>query len=130
MRDLTRAEDELARFFSGMNLKADYPQVDVWVGQRGGLICAQIPGVDPEQLDITVYHDTVTIQGRRDPEYSGGDIVVHRRERLHGAFTRSFAMPFMVDSDNVSARFDQGVLTLELPRPEQDMPRQIKVTSG
>ena len=52
---------------------------------------------------------------------------MHRRERPHGPFTRTFILPFRADADRVSARFDRGVLTLELPRPESDKPRHVKI---
>jgi HSP20 family protein len=53
---------------------------------------------------------------------------VHRRERAQGPFARTIALPFRVDAEKVAARFDRGVLTLTLPRPEADKPRQVKVT--
>jgi HSP20 family protein len=71
--------------------------------------------VPPDQLDVTVRQDTVTLRGKRAPDAVEGDAIVHRRERPYGPFTRTFILPFRVDADRVSARFNRGILTLELP---------------
>jgi HSP20 family protein len=92
------------------------------------MITAQVPGVQPDQLDVTVHQDTVTLRGRRDPEPIEGEVIVHRRERPYEAFTRTFILPFRVDAERVSTRFNRGILTLELPRPESDKPRHVKIT--
>ena len=83
--------------------------------------------VSPDQLDVTVHQDTVTLRGKREPEALDGDAVVHRQERPQGPFTRTVVLPFRVDADRVSARFERGVLTLELPRPESDKPRKVRI---
>jgi HSP20 family protein len=78
-----------------------------------------------------VHQDTVTLRGKRDPEIMGGeDVIVHRQERAHGPFSRTVVLPFRVDADQVSARFDRGILILELPRPAADKPRRIAITRG
>jgi HSP20 family protein len=84
--------------------------------------------MQPDQLDVTVHQDTVTLRGRREPEQVEGEVVVHRRERPYGPFTRTFILPFRVDADRVSAGFTRGILTLELPRPESDKPRHVKIS--
>jgi HSP20 family protein len=60
----------------------------------------------------------------------GEDAIVHRQERATGAFARTVVLPFRLDADKVSARFERGVLALSLPRPETDKPRQIKIASS
>jgi HSP20 family protein len=55
------------------------------------------------------------------------DAIVHRQEHVHGPFVRSVVLPFRVDGEKATARFERGVLTLELPRPEEDRPHKIKV---
>jgi HSP20 family protein len=133
-RERRRAQDEMNRLFGGLRFpqSADFPPVNVWAGADGTTVMAQVPGVNPDELDITVHQDTVTLRGKRDPEPPDADApdtetIVHRQERPLGPFTRTIVLPFRVDADKVSARFDRGLLTLELPRPEADKPHQIKI---
>jgi HSP20 family protein len=129
-RDMRRAQDDMNRLFGGLRfaLRTEFPAANVWASADGAIITAQVPGVQPDQLDVTVHQDTVTLRGRREPEQVEGEVVVHRRERPYGPFTRTFIMPFRVDADRVSARFSRGMLTLELPRPESDKPRHVKIS--
>jgi HSP20 family protein len=131
-RDMRRAQDEMNRFFGGLrfDFRSEFPAFNVWAGADGALVTAQVPGVSPDQIDITVHRDTVTLRGKRDPEEVGEEAVVHRRERPHGPFTRTIVLPFRVDANRVSARFERGILALELPRPEDDKPRHIKVANA
>jgi HSP20 family protein len=129
LRDMRRAQDEMDRLFGGFRLalRTEFPAVNVWVGTDGAIVTAQVPGVSPDQLDVTVHQDTVTLRGKREVEALDGETTVHRRERPQGPFTRTVSLPFRVDADRVAARFERGVLTLELPRPESDKPRHVKI---
>jgi HSP20 family protein len=128
-RDMRRTQEELNRLFGGLRfaLRTEFPPVNVWASADGAIVRAQVPGVSPDQLDVTVHQDTVTLRGKREPEALDGDVVVHRQERPQGPFTRTLVLPFRVDADQVNARFDRGVLTLELPRPESDKPRKVRI---
>src|SRR5258708_32855600 len=128
-REARRMQGDFNRLFGRLPFtqQEEFPPVNVWAGIDGAVVTAEVPGVDPDTLDITVYQDTVTLRGKRDPEVVGDDVVVHRQERPHGPFARTVVLPFRVDADNVSARFANGILTLELPRPAADKPRQIKI---
>jgi HSP20 family protein len=129
---IRRAQDEMNRLFASPRfaLRPEFPQVNVWAGADKAILKAEVPGVSPDQLDVTVHQDIVTLRGKRDPEKVDGEAIAHRQERMHGSFARTIVLPFRVDADKVSARFDRGVLTLELPRPAADRPRQIKVARG
>ena len=76
---------------------------------------------------ITIRRDIVTLRGNRPPEAVEQGAVVQPEERMHGAFARTIVLPFRVDADKASARFEHGVVSLTLPRPEDDKPHQIKV---
>jgi HSP20 family protein len=128
-RETRRAQDEMNRLLAGLRFppSADFPPVNVWAGADGATVMAEIPGINPDELDITVHQDTVTLRGKRDPEPPDDETIVHRQERPLGPFTRTIVLPFRVDADKVSARFNRGLLTLELPRPEADKPHQVKI---
>ena len=129
-RDMRRTQGEINRLFGGLRLamRSEFPAVNIWANADGAIVTAQVPGVIPDQLDVTVHQDTVTLRGKREPEPLGEDAVVQRQERPLGPFTRTLVLPFRVDADRVSARFERGVLTLDLPRPESDKPRHVKIT--
>lgn len=129
LRDMRRAQEEMNRLFGGLRsaLRSEFPAVNLWASTDGVMVTAQVPGVSPDKLDVTVHQDTVTLRGKREPETIEGEVVWHRQERPQGPFTRTVVLPFGVDADRVSARFERGVLTLELPRPESDKPRHVKI---
>jgi HSP20 family protein len=129
IRQMRRAQADMDRLMRGFRLapQPEFPLMNVWAGADGAVIAAEIPGVVPEELDIAVHQNTVTLKGTRAAEPLAEDAVVHRKERITGAFVRTVTLPFRADGDNASARFSRGVLHLELPRPEADKPHHIKV---
>ena len=103
----------------------EFPAVNIWNGAEAYVLTAEIPGVDPEKLDVAVVGDTVTIRGARAPlELKEGE-TYHRVERGHGQFVRSIKLPKPLNADKVEARYARGVLNLRLPRAEAEMPRKI-----
>lgn len=108
---------------------SDYPAMNVWANEDGVIITAELPGVDTEDLDISVRDNVLTLSGHRPPEDVGEEVTYHRRERGTGNFRRAFRLPFQVDPDAVEARYAKGVLWLMLPRAEEDKPRKISVQS-
>jgi HSP20 family protein len=132
-RDMRRTQEQINRLFGGLRFSAatEFPPVNVWVGPEGAIVAAEMPGVSPDKADVTVHQNTVTLHGQRDPEAQDyGDAVVHRQERVVGPFTRTIVLPFRVDADRVSAKFERGMLMLTLPRPTADQPRHIKIASA
>jgi HSP20 family protein len=86
--------------------------------------------VDPENLDIAVHNDTVTLKGSRQPLKIAEDEALRRNERGYGQFSRTLTLPFRLSPDSVKASLQKGVLTLRLPRAEQDKPRKIQVKAA
>lgn len=86
-----------------------------------------LPGVKPEEVDISITGDTLTIKGehKEEPEVSQEDYFY--KERRFGAFSRSVTIPVSVQSDKAEATFEDGILTLVLPKAEEIKPKQIKV---
>lgn len=103
-----------------------FPPINVSESGDAVFVRAEMPGVDPKQLDIKVESDTLTIAGERHPVEESG-VSHHRREREWGTFHRSFSMPSRVDAEHVAARYDNGILTIELPKAAEVRPKQIAV---
>ncbi len=129
---LRRIQDEASRAFDayGQEAPAEYPPVNLWRGPDGLVVTAEIPGVRPEDVDVTVHHNTLTIKGSREPEDGRPDRAFHRREREYGAFARTLVLPFGVEPERVQARVQNGVLSIELPRPETERPRRVQIRAG
>ena len=85
------------------------------------------PGVSPDDLEISIRRDTVTLRGTRKGEPTEGAVVLSQ-ERMTGSFARNMVLPFRVDTEKASAKFDRGVVTLTLPRPEEDKPHRISIS--
>jgi HSP20 family protein len=103
-----------------------FPAVNVWEDNDHLYVEAEVPGVKPENLDVTVSGNELTIKGER-PEELPGDAAFHRRERGQGSFTRIVRLSSEVNADNVQAALNDGVLLLTLAKAEAAKPRKIKV---
>ena len=131
MRRMRREMDRLMNRASlGMTSAPCYPAMNVWTNEDGAIATAELPGFAPDDLDISVVGDTLTVSGNRAPEDVGEGARYHRRERGCGRFTRSFQLPFQVEGNAVEAAFENGVLRIELPRAEADKPKRITVKAG
>jgi len=124
---LERFQNDMNRLFSqaarpSWAASPQLPSMNIWTGEEGALVTAALPGVRPDNLDISVLGQTLTLRGRRDPEALRDDEAYHRRERPHGEFSRSVELPFRVDAQKVVAEFKDGVLELMLPRAAEDEP--------
>ena len=129
VRQMRFAQRDMSRLLDNLRLAAppEFPLMNVWTGTDGAVITAEIPGVVPEELDIAVHQNTVTLRGSRPAEPLPEGAVVHRRERITGTFARNLVLPFRLDGDHATAKFRNGVLRLDLPRPEADKPHKINV---
>ena len=107
-----------------------YPAINIWTNDDGQLITAEMPGVHPEDINIDVNADALSISGERKPDEVDKDANYHRRERGYGSFSRTIQLPFMVDPNKVEANFKNGVLMISLPRAEVDKPKKITVKSS
>jgi HSP20 family protein len=101
--------------------------LDVSENENEFVVKASLPGVKPEDVQITIHGETLTIQGETNLEEEKKGDHWHLRERRFGSFHRSISLSTPVDSDKAQATFEHGVLTLTLPKSEAAKPRQIKV---
>jgi HSP20 family protein len=129
LREMQRLQREMNRIFSGLDypLTQEVPPVNAWVGEGDVVVTAELPGVDPGKVDISVVGDTLTISGSRETEPLKEGESYHRQERSHGRFTRTLQLPFPVEVGKVDAKYDKGILRMTLPRAEADKPRKISV---
>jgi HSP20 family protein len=103
------------------------PACDIFEDKDGIKIVAEIPGVNPEDVKLSLENNTLTIRGEKKQIAEEKTERVHRYERSYGAFERSFALPSTVDSDQVDAVYANGLLTVTLPKVERAKPREIQV---
>jgi HSP20 family protein len=128
-REMDRLQREMDRLTRGSRRAggAAFPAVNVWSGKDGVLLTAEVPGVEPDDLDISIVGETLTLSG----EHAGQDLQegerYHRRERSSGHFDRTLQLPFRIDPEGVEASFNDGVLHITLPRAEEDKPKKITV---
>lgn len=129
---LRRELDELFDRFGGVGARAAhsaYPAVNLYETDEAYVLTAELPGLAPEDLTISLEGSTVTLSGERKAAAEEG-ASVHRRERPTGAFRRAFDLPVPIDGDRVEALHKNGVLTLRLPKAPEHRPRQIAVKAG
>ncbi len=105
-----------------------YPPVNLFESEEGYVLTAELPGVAPEDVDVSIEGSTVTLSGERKIEYAAGDgTAIHRRERQSGMFRRGFELPTEIDVDSAKATHKNGVLKLVLPKSAAAKPRQISI---
>ncbi len=109
----------------GMGLALDLLEDD-----ENLVVTAGLPGVKPEDIEISVQGDLLTIRGEARAESESGKGQYHRRERSYGSFFRQIQLPVRVQSESAEARFENGVLTLRLPKAEEARERRIAVRSA
>jgi len=128
-RDMERLFDSLTDF-AGFKTAGVYPAINVSEDHDRILVRAELPGIDPDKLDITMENNTLTIAGEREMPAEKDKVSYHRREREWGRFRRSFSLPTRVESGSVNAKYADGLLTVTLPKAAEARPRQITVQAG
>ncbi|MBI2863158.1 MAG: Hsp20/alpha crystallin family protein [Chloroflexi bacterium] len=105
----------------------EMPTIDMYETDDSLVVKATLPGVKPEDVDISVTGDTLTVKGesKADQEVKRENYI--RKERRHGSFSRAIALPLPVQVDKAQALYENGVLTLTLPKAEEIKPKSIKV---
>ena len=114
---------------NGVSTSAWLPSVDVFEDKESLKIVAELPGLKPEDVKITLENSTLTLRGEKKQVAEEKTERVHRYERSYGSFERSFSLPNTVDADKVAASFENGVLTIILPKAEKAKPREIAVAA-
>jgi HSP20 family protein len=106
------------------------PPVDVYEDEHTVTLKIEVPGIDENDVDVRVENNVLTVHGERKFEKEEKEENFRRVERQYGSFTRTFTLPSTVDSENVSASYDKGILKITLPKKAEAKPKQIKVNVG
>ncbi len=108
----------------------EFPLLNTYISEDKALVVAEIPGIELEDIDLQVVNKTLTINTQRKKEDVSEGTHWYRRERAYGQFSRVIELPFAIDVDNVQASCTQGVLKIELPRAQADLPKKISIQSA
>lgn len=139
MRELTRLRDEMDRIFESWprffgrtfgeeGLRGAWmPAVDIREGKDAIVVTAELPGIDAEDVDVSVQENVLTIRGERRREETREDETLHRVEREYGVFERSFSLPRSADPNKIQANYRDGVLSLTVPKREEAKPKTLKI---
>jgi HSP20 family protein len=106
------------------------PAVDVYEDEHKVVLKLEVPGIRQEDLDVRVENQTLTVRGERRFESEEKEENFHRIERRFGTFTRSFTLPVTVDTGSVAAKYENGVLAIQLAKKEAAKPKQVKIEIG
>jgi HSP20 family protein len=144
-RDLLTIQDEMNQLFGrafgergqqgqgaegGQALRAWAPALDISEQKDAYVVTVELPGVSPEDLEITLEDGLLTLQGERRFQQESSDQQYHRIERRYGSFRRSITLPSQVQADAIEAHFENGVLTVRVPKAEEAKPKKIEVQLG
>lgn len=135
---VTTLQDQINRLFNESfdrsgeesSLTTWAPAVDIYETEHELVVKADLPEVDPKDLDIRVENNILTIRGERKFEKKVDEDNYLRVERSYGSFARSFTLANTVNSEAIKAEYQNGVLTLTIPKREEAKPKQIKVNVG
>ena len=103
------------------------PSVDIYDTDNAIVLTAELPGVSKEDIQVEVKENVLTLKGERSTQNEVEGRQFFRRERISGTFFRSFTLPMETDLEKITAKFVDGVLTLEIPKPEEKKPKQIAI---
>ena len=135
--DARRVDDLVSRFFGGAARGGGVPSAERWdfpmdVIQDGDdlIVRASLPGVSPDEIGVTIEDGLLTIEGERAGETEKGEGEYLLRERRSGRFRRALRLPGSVDADKASPRYENGVLTISLPKREEKKARRLEIRTG
>ena len=137
LRDLVSAQRDFDRLFRAAfspamaegesSTRTWAPPVDIYEDGDNLVLKAELPGINPEDVEVRVEENNLYLKGERKFEKEVKEENYHRVERAYGNFARTFSLPNTVDSEKVTANFMDGVLTLTLPKKEESKPKTIKI---
>ncbi len=135
LENLQREMNRLFDFSFGRGIREEAPllgtswapAVDVYDSKDAILVKADLPGLSKDEIDVSVQDDTLVIKGEKKKDAEVKEDDYYRVERYYGSFYRALPLPAEVDADKVEATYEDGVLTLNLPKKEEAKPKQIRI---
>lgn len=106
------------------------PRIDLVETQDRWTLTAELPGIDPQNVDVNIAHDTLTLKGEKQQDIRSQDAKHHYVERQYGRFQRSIRLPGSADADRINAEFKNGVLTITLAKRAGPEPKRIEIRAG
>ena len=138
-REMTAPTDPFSRVFGDMfsrflepgerGMRVWAPAVDIYETGKDVVVKAEVPGLDPKDVEVRVEDGTLYLKGERKFESEVKEENYYRVERCYGSFARSFPLPASVNADKATAEYANGVLTLTLPKREESQAKTIKIVS-
>jgi HSP20 family protein len=107
-----------------------FPATNLYETSEGYVLTAELPGVSPGDIEVSIEGTTLTLRGERRVDHGDAETNIHRLERQSGSFRRAFELPVAVDGEKVQAVHKNGVLMLRLPKAPEHQPRTIAVQAG
>ena len=135
-RDIAQMQTEMGRLVDGLlesrgrASEGWIPALDVWETESDIVYAFDLPGLAESQISIEVADDTLTVTGERRRETEEQGERFFRFERRHGSFSRAVGLPAGVDDSKIAASYDNGVLEVRVPKPEDARPRRIQLGSA
>ena len=115
---------------SAMTTASFIPAVDIYEDEKKVVLKLEVPGIAEKDLDVSVENNVLTVKGERKFSAEEKEENFHRIERRYGSFYRAFTLPTTVDTEGIDAKYDAGILKLELKKKPEAQPKQIKVSVG
>ena len=129
---MVRLRNSMNRAFAdaAYPFQAAYPAVNIWINDKGAQVTAELPGIDVQNVDISVLGDTLTITGTREPEVLKAEETYHRKERNGSKFSRTLQLPFKINDKAIEAHYAKGILDITLPREEAKNRKKINIKAA
>ena len=128
--ELLDLDNSLAPLFNTLAGRTEFPPTNVWTNENTITFTFAIPGIKPEDIDVTAKFDTLTIKGTRQAEDAPEGARFLRQERGNGFFSRSFALPFKVYTEQVAATYVNGILTVTMPKAKEVQAKKINIVNA
>ena len=107
-----------------------FPAFNITENEDNLYLAAELPGIDPQEIDITATSDSITLRGERKEPTTGEEVNYHQRERDFGTFRRVINLATKIDTDKINASYKNGILTVVLPKAEEVKPKQIAIKAS
>ncbi len=133
-RELATFQNEMSRWMNGLFdgpgrvTQSWVPPLDVWETHTEVVYAFDLPGIPEEQIAIELKDDTLTVSAEREQTQETSEDGFYRFERRHGTFARAVGLPQGVDQDRIAAHYENGVLEIRVPKPEEQQPKRITLS--